>query len=192
MSEIKEKMKLNVSSGWLTGIRLVESPNFNSRPADMVTEVIIIHSISLPPGKYGGSEIEDFFCNRLDCSADPFFREIESLRVSAHFLIRRDGEIIQFVSLNHRAWHAGVSRCLDREDVNDFSIGIELEGCDDDTFEDCQYASLQVLINLLLKHFPQIEYDKIFGHSDIAPGRKTDPGPNFDWSRIQGQSGTDY
>ena len=192
LSESKEKIRLHAPSGWVTGVRWVESPNFNSRPIDMVTEVIIIHSISLPPGKYGGSEIEDFFCNRLDCSADPFFREIESLRVSAHFLIRRDGEIIQFVSLNHRAWHAGVSSCLDRENVNDFSIGIELEGCDDDTFEDCQYASLQVLISLLLEHFPQIEYDKIFGHSDIAPDRKTDPGPNFDWSRIRGEARSEY
>lgn len=178
-------MSVHESSGYVNGIRQIESPNRDRRPSGMMPEVVIIHSISLPPGWYGGSHIEEFFCNQLDCHAHSFFRELENLRVSAHFLIRRDGEIIQFVSLNDRAWHAGISTCLGRENVNDFSIGIELEGCDDDVFEDRQYASLNILINLLMQHYKLIEYDKIFGHSDIAPGRKTDPGPNFDWSRIR-------
>ena len=180
-------MKIDVTSGFLEGVRRVDSENFDFRPDGVEPEAIIVHAISLPPGQYGGTEIEGLFCNCLDITAHPYFRDLENLRVSAHFLIRRDAEIIQFVSLNKRAWHAGVSFCLGRENVNDFSIGIELEGCDEDTFEDSQYAALNSLIHALIEHYPQMGYDKIFGHSDIAPGRKTDPGPNFDWSRIREQ-----
>ena len=184
-AERETRLKVHETTGLVIGVRQVESPNFDSRPPDTVPDVIIIHAISLPPGQYGGTEIEDLFCNRLDCSAHPYFRDLENLRVSAHFLIRRDGETIQFVSVNDRAWHAGVSHCLGRENVNDFSIGIELEGCDEDTFNDAQYDSLRKLIDLLVGHFPQMSYERIFGHSDIAPDRKTDPGPNFNWSRLR-------
>ncbi|MDE0308271.1 MAG: 1,6-anhydro-N-acetylmuramyl-L-alanine amidase AmpD [Acidiferrobacterales bacterium] len=177
-------MKIHVLSGLVAGVRQVGSPNFDARPQNVEPEVIIVHSISLPPGQYGGKEVEDLFCNRLDCQSHPYFHSLENLRVSAHFLVRRDGEVIQFVSLNKRAWHAGVSFCIGRENVNDFSIGIELEGCDDDEFEDNQYDSLNSLIELLLGHFSNMDYNRIFGHSDIAPDRKTDPGPNFDWPRI--------
>lgn len=181
---MNENLKIDLVSGLIFGVRLVDSPNFDDRPKDVEPEVIIIHSISLPPGQYGGTEVEDLFCNQLDCGAHPYFHDLERLRVSAHFLIRRDGEMIQFVSLNKRAWHAGISSCLGRVNVNDFSVGIELEGCDEDIFEDSQYDSLNTLIGLLLEHFPDMGYNRIFGHSDIAPDRKTDPGPKFDWSRI--------
>ncbi len=178
-------MKIDLSSGIIEGVKQTPSPNRDSRPSGTRPEALIIHSISLPPGQYGGSEIEELFCNKLDCSAHTYFHALKNLKVSAHLLIRRNGEVIQFVSLNERAWHAGESFCLGRENVNDFSIGIELEGCDEDTFEEDQYAALDELIELLIAEYPQIYRSRIYGHSEIAPKRKTDPGPNFEWSRVR-------
>ncbi len=178
-------MKLDSNNDWVEGLEHVRSPNFDERPGGIAPEVIIIHAISLPPGCYGGKYIDALFCNRLDTSLHPFFAQLEDLKVSSHFLIRRDGRMVQFVALDKRAWHAGVSFCLGKDQVNDFSIGIELEGCDEEKFENAQYASLDSLIKLLLEQFPQIDRHRIFGHSEIAPGRKTDPGPFFDWSKVR-------
>ena len=169
--------------GWHIAARRCPSPNHDARPEGEAVGLIVIHAISLPPGRFGGDGIEALFTNRLDPVAHPFYREISGLRVSAHFLIRRDGELVQFVSADARAWHAGVSRWRDRERCNDFSIGIELEGCDDCGFEDVQYDRLTRLIVDLRERYP---VEDVVGHSDIAPGRKTDPGPGFDWSRIRG------
>lgn len=166
-------------------IEQVASPNFDERPQGVEPEVIIIHAISLPPGRYGGNFIEALFCNHLDYRAHPYFEGLKGLQVSAHFLIRRDGTMVQFVPVEKRAWHAGVSMCLGRERVNDFSIGIELEGCDEDQFEQVQYDSLDRLIEALIGTYPQISRSRIYGHSEIAPDRKTDPGPNFEWSKVR-------
>ena len=178
-------MKLDRSSQLINGIQQISSPNFDNRPSGMEPEVIIIHAISLPPGIYGGNYIESLFCNTLDHQAHEYFAHLEGLKVSSHLLIRRDGSVVQFVPLDKRAWHAGVSQCLGRDRVNDFSIGIELEGCDEDQFEEDQYESLSRLIELLLQEYLKIDRSRIFGHSEIAPGRKTDPGPKFDWSRVR-------
>lgn len=160
------------------------SPNFEKRPADADIELIVVHAISLPPGQYGGGYIQQFFGNRLDPKAHDYFAEIADLRVSAHCLIERTGKVIQFVSFEDRAWHAGASCWHERENCNDFSIGIELEGCDDDIFEDAQYDALAQLVIALRKQYPAISEQALCGHSDIAPGRKTDPGPGFDWARL--------
>ncbi len=172
-------------SGKVEFARQVPTPNFDDRPSASSVKVIIVHAISLPPGQYGGDDIEAFFCNRLDLSAHSFYRQLENTRVSAHLFVRRQGQIIQFVNLHKRAWHAGESFCLGLSKVNDFSIGIELEGCDDDGFEKVQYESLNQLIEYSMDVFPEINRDRIFGHSQIAPGRKTDPGPHFDWSQVR-------
>ena len=145
----------------------------------------MVHGISLPPGQFGGANIEALFTNTLDPTGHPYFAEIAHLEVSAHFLIQRTGEMIQFVSTDERAWHAGVSSWCGREQCNDFSIGIELEGTDDTCYEDLQYDTFVTLIAVLRNHYPSIRADAIVGHSDIAPGRKTDPGPSFDWSRVR-------
>lgn len=166
---------------WLPGIRRETSPNFDTRPDGEAIQLVVIHAISLPPGEFGGPGIVDFFTNQLDSSAHPYFREIEDLRVSAHFLIRRDGEIIQFVSCEKRAWHAGASRWRGRERCNDFSIGVELEGSDHQTFDASQYAALNSLLTILFAAYP---IEDVVGHSDIAPGRKTDPGPLFCWDLV--------
>ena len=149
-----------------------------------MTELVVIHGISLPPGQYGGPEIEALFTNKLDPDAHPYFADISGLEVSAHFLVRRTGEVVQFVSTDVRAWHAGTSCWQGREQCNDFSIGIELEGCDEEAYTDSQYDALNQLLAVLTKQYPDIRHDAIVGHSDIAPGRKTDPGPAFDWSRV--------
>lgn len=172
--------------GWLTTARVVPSPNYNRRPDNSAVELLVIHSISLPPGCFGGPHVEALFTNCLDPTADPYFRQIAQLKVSAHFLIRRDGELIQFVSTRDRAWHAGVSNWCGRDNCNDFSIGIELEGCDDSSFEVCQYDQLNRLIGVLQQCYPKLNPNAIVGHADIAPGRKTDPGPGFDWNRVAG------
>lgn len=171
--------------GWLSGAHRVESPNCNPRPAGVAPELIVIHGISLPPGQYGGSAIEALFTNSLDPAGHPYFGEIAHLEVSAHFLIRRGGELVQFVSTDVRAWHAGVSCWQGREQCNDFSVGIELEGCDHQPYADPQYETLLKLIAILQTQYPSILADAIVGHSDVAPGRKTDPGPAFDWSRVR-------
>ncbi len=176
-----------LKNGLVTSAEQILSPNFDERPRHAEIEVIIIHSISLPEGIYGGTEIQDLFCNQLDHRAHAFFETLVGLKVSAHFLIRRTGHLIQFVPVNMRAWHAGISLCLGRERVNDFSIGIELEGCDADGFEEVQYEKLDQLINLLISQFPLMSRSKIFGHNEIAPDRKTDPGPFFEWSRVRPQ-----
>jgi N-acetyl-anhydromuramoyl-L-alanine amidase len=167
--------------GWLRRARSVASPNFGPRPAATAIDLVVLHSISLPPGEFGGDAIERLFTNRLDWSAHPYYETIRGLTVSAHFLIRRDGELLQFVSCDDRAFHAGRSAWQGREGCNDFSIGIELEGTDDTPYEDAQYATLLKLIDALRARYP---IEDVVGHSDIAPGRKTDPGPAFDWTRV--------
>ena len=161
--------------------RVVDSPNQDERPAGTEITLLVVHAISLPPGEYGGDAIERLFTNRLDPHAHPYFREIADLRVSSHFLVRRDGELVQFVPVARRAWHAGVSSWRGRERCNDFSIGVELEGADDAAFTDAQYERLVELIDGLKAAFPLRE---LAAHSDVAPGRKTDPGPGFDWPRL--------
>ncbi|HEY9532629.1 MAG TPA: 1,6-anhydro-N-acetylmuramyl-L-alanine amidase AmpD [Burkholderiales bacterium] len=158
-------------------MRIVDSPNQDERPPGTEVTLAVIHSISLPPGEFGGDAIERLFTNRLDPAAHPYFAQIAGLRVSAHFLIRRDGELVQFVPIEGRAWHAGASRWRGRSRCNDFSVGIELEGIDHAPFEPAQYA---VLIGLLRK----LSLREIAAHSDVAPGRKSDPGAHFDWARV--------
>lgn len=170
---------------WLAGARRVASPNHDDRPPGGVVRLIVVHSISLPPGRFGGEAIEQLFTNRLDPAEHPYFREVHALRVSAHFLIRRDGELVQFVATARRAWHAGVSCWRGRERCNDFSIGIEIEGDDDRTFTDAQYERLATLLRVLRKLHP---VEAVVGHADVAPGRKTDPGPCFDWRRLAASS----
>lgn len=167
--------------GWLRTARRVDSPNFGERPAGASPELIVIHSISLPPGQYGGDEIERLFTNRLDWNAHPYFAQIRGLEVSSHFVVRRDGELLQFVSCEQRAWHAGTSQWRGRANCNDFSIGIELEGLEGLTFEAAQYETLLVLLKRLARRY---RISGIAGHEHVAPGRKQDPGPGFDWRRV--------
>lgn len=169
----------------LKNVRHVASPNFSERPAGTQVDVLVIHNISLPPGQFGGGWVDDLFCNTLDPEAHPYFRDIADLRVSAHALIDRNGQLTQYVAFDKKAWHAGQS-CFDgRQQCNDFSIGVELEGCDEQPFTDAQYRSLAKLTRHLREVYPGITPDTIVGHSDIAPGRKTDPGPCFDWRRYK-------
>lgn len=169
------------ADGWLAAAERVPSANCDARPASTAIRLIVIHAISLPPGEFGGEAVAAFFTNRLDPAAHPYFRAIAGLRVSAHFFIRRDGALLQFVSCLARAWHAGASCWQGRERCNDFALGIELEGDDGTDFADAQYATLQRLNAALRGRFP---IEACVAHADIAPGRKTDPGPHFDWSRI--------
>jgi N-acetyl-anhydromuramoyl-L-alanine amidase len=162
-------------------MRIVDSPNCDERPSGVEVTLVILHSISLPPGQYGGDSIERLFTNRLDPQAHPYFAEIHELKVSSHFLVRRDGELVQFVPVERRAWHAGVSSWRGRSRCNDFSIGIELEGTEEDSFTDPQYQTLTRLIHDLRKKLPLRD---VAAHSDVAPGRKTDPGARFDWARL--------
>ncbi|MBJ7222891.1 MULTISPECIES: 1,6-anhydro-N-acetylmuramyl-L-alanine amidase AmpD [unclassified Brenneria] len=169
-----------LENGWLSEIKHLSSPHCDSRPDSEAPSLLVIHNISLPPGEFGGPYIDQLFTATLDPSAHPYFADISHLRVSAHCLIRRDGEIIQYVSFNQRAWHAGVSCFEGRERCNDFSIGIELEGTDTLPFTTEQYHQLAAITRLLVSAYP-ITPSRITGHSNIAPGRKTDPGPVFDW-----------
>ena len=169
------------AQGWLEGVRRIPSPNCDERPVGEAITLVVIHNISLPPGVFGGEGVIELFTNRLDPAAHPYYATIKDLRVSAHFLIRRDGELIQFVPCSKRAWHAGVSRWRGRERCNDYAIGIELEGTDDLPYTDDQYAVLNDLLAVLCDAYPIAD---VVGHADIAPGRKTDPGPAFDWSRL--------
>jgi len=178
---VRMKFTYDPETGLIGEAEFRKSPNYDDRPDNMAPEVLIIHSISLPPGEFGGSGIDELFTNCLDPDAHPYYREIGDMKVSSHLLIRRSGELVQYVPLFHRAWHAGQSQCEGRERVNDFSIGIELEGCDDREFEPIQYNTLVEITQSLMRAFPAIRPDRIYGHSDIAPGRKTDPGPFFDW-----------
>lgn len=170
-------------NGLVNGARLIASPNHDQRPDNTEIEVLVIHAISLPPQCYGNQYVEDLFTCQLDANAHPYFNDLASQKVSAHFYIKRTGEIIQFVATHRRAWHAGESIFKGRQRVNDFSIGVELEGCDAHEFENAQYTVLGALTLCLQTAYPLITTANIVGHSDIAPGRKTDPGPLFDWSR---------
>jgi AmpD protein len=165
-------------------VQVCPSPNFNERPAGEIS-LLVIHNISLPPAQFATGKVQEFFQNRLDVTEHPYFAGIADLRVSAHFLIERDGKVTQFVSCLERAWHAGVSMFEGRETCNDFSVGIELEGTDDLPFTDAQYQALTALTRQLQTAFPAITGARICGHSDIAPGRKTDPGTAFDWARYR-------
>ena len=169
-------------TGWCREIRQVRSPNCDARPPQVAIDLLVIHNISLPPGEFGGNWIEALFSNTLDCDAHPYFDQLRGVKVSAHFLVRRDGRILQFVSANDRAWHAGVSEFRGRQRCNDFSVGIELEGSDFENFSDAQYQSLAILTSSLTAKYPITD---VVGHQHIAPDRKTDPGPFFDWQRFQ-------
>ena len=171
---------LAIENGWLVSCSHLPSPHHNARPEAEVS-LLVIHGISLPPGEFGGHWIDDLFLGHLDATAHPYFASIAGLQVSAHCLIRRDGELVQFVSFEERAWHAGVSAFAGRTACNDFSIGIELEGTDLSGYTKEQYQQLASLTRLLMSHYPAITTEHIVGHSDIAPGRKSDPGPSFDW-----------
>ena len=173
------------ANGWLACARPVPSPNFNARATEVSPELIVIHGISLPPGEYGGPYIEALFTSRLRPADHADVSQVAHLRVSAHFLIRRDGEIVQFVSTDDRAWHAGESCWEHRSNCNDFSIGIEVEGCDEERYAVPQYRALAQLIRAVRNQYPAIQHDAIVGHSDIAPTRKTDPGPAFDWLQLK-------
>lgn len=173
----------DISDGWFRQAHKIVSPNCNDRPDNTCIDAIIIHSISLPPGCYEGDDISQFFSNHLDCDKDPFYEKIRGMEVSSHLLIRRTGELLQYVNLHSRAWHAGQSKLGLQENCNDFSIGIELEGTDNSSFETAQYAVLTEVVASLRDYFPQITQERIVGHSDIAPGRKTDPGSGFQWAR---------
>ena len=169
------------AAGWLAGVRRIPSPNCDPRPEGATVSLVVIHNISLPPGVFEGDAVIELFTNRLDWDAHPYYQGIRGLRVSAHFFVRRDGTLIQFVPCSARAWHAGASCWQGMERCNDFSIGIELEGTDDQPFTDAQYSTLGPLVQLLRRSYP---IEAVVGHSDIAPGRKTDPGPHFAWQRL--------
>ena len=175
---------MDAQAQWLQGVRRVCSPNWDERPPDCEPELVVIHNISLPEGEFGTPHVEALFCNSLDAGAHGSFADIAGLKVSAHAFIGRDGQVVQFVPLDKRAWHAGVSCHAGRECCNDFSIGIELEGCDWQPFEEVQYRQLAALLRLLMAAWPAIDVDRIVGHSEIAAGRKTDPGPLFDWPKL--------
>jgi AmpD protein len=176
-------LKIEPATGLVTGVRQVLSPYFDARPAGVLPELIVVHGISLPPGEFGGPWIDRLFTGGLPPDAHPYFRDIARARVSAHALIRRDGTIVQYVPFGQRAWHAGQSHYRGRPACNDFSIGIELEGTGATAYTDPQYDQLAALVEALLATYPSLSIDHITGHSDIAPGRKTDPGPSFEWER---------
>jgi AmpD protein len=177
-------MEIDVATSVLRDVRYVSSPNCNERPTDAVIDLLVIHNISLPPGEFGGPYIDDLFTNVLDPAFHPYFAEISDFQVSSHCLIRRDGEIVQYVPFNKRAWHAGESHFGEREDCNNFSIGIELEGTDEIPYEPIQYTVLAHLVSVLKKIYPEITDNRIVGHNTIAPLRKTDPGSAFDWGLL--------
>ena len=174
-------LRVHGATGLLEGVRQVLSPHSDARPAGVRADLVVIHGISLPPDDFGGPWIERLFTGGLPPEAHPYFATIQGMRVSAHLLVRRDGELVQFVPFHQRAWHAGVSEYQGRAACNDFSIGIELEGADEVPYEAAQYRTLQAAVNALLVAYPDLSAERIVGHSDIAPGRKTDPGPAFDW-----------
>ncbi len=175
---------MQINQHWLTSAMPIPSPNCDQRPDPQDISLLVIHCISLPPGEFGGDFISQLFCNRLDPNAHPYFSEIHLLRVSAHLLIRRTGQIVQYVPFDQRAWHAGQSNYQGRARCNDFSIGIELEGIETEPYTDQQYQQLADVIKLLLANYPRLSPQRITGHSDIAPERKTDPGESFDWQRL--------
>ena len=175
---------MEISKGLITGIPYLPSPHYNERPTDTPIDMIVLHNISLPKGQFGNDYVTDLFLNQLDFRAHPSFNSLKNLKLSAHLFLRRGGEILQFVPFHKRAWHAGVSQFGGKPDCNHFSIGIELEGCDDMAYMDAQYEALQQLVPCLMTHYPAITRERIVGHSHIAPERKTDPGEAFDWQRL--------
>ncbi len=180
-------MRVDVATGLLVGVQQVLSPFFDERPAGVVPDLIVLHGISLPPGEFGGPWIARLFTGAvMPPERHPFFATLSGARVSAHLLVRRDGQVVQFVSFNDRSWHAGKSSWQGREACNDYSIGIECEGADEVPYDNAQYAALRVLLPMLSASYPGITRERIVGHSDVAPGRKTDPGPSFDWSLVRG------
>jgi AmpD protein len=179
-------LQVDVRTGLLAGVRQVLSPHSDARPGGELPRLIVVHGISLPPGEFGGPWIDHLFTGTLPRDAHPYFQTIPAGRVSAHVLIQRDGTPVQYVSFGRRAWHAGVSEYEGRPACNDFSIGIELEGTDELAYEDAQYARLAAVIRALLVGYPSLDARRVVGHSDIAPGRKTDPGAVFDWARLRG------
>jgi len=176
---------MTIDHHWLTEAARIASPNFDDRPDANDISLIVIHCISLPPGEFGHAYIDQLFCNRLDAAAHPYFESIHRLQVSAHLLIKRGGEVTQYVPFDKRAWHAGVSSYQGRERCNEFSIGIELEGAEEMPYTEAQYSMLAAAITALLKAYPKLSKQRITGHSDIAPGRKTDPGAAFDWAKLR-------
>lgn len=178
-------MEFSIENNLLSGVRQVKSPNQSKRPPGTEIDLLIIHSISLPPGKYGTGCIDQLFCNSLEHGAHPFFAELENLKVSSHLLIDRSGDVTQYVPFDKKAWHAGISLFCGKSNCNDFSIGIEVEGTDLEAFTEQQYYSLIAITDLLLIDYPCLNLDRIVGHGDVAPGRKVDPGPQFDWDRYK-------
>jgi AmpD protein len=185
MRTAPQSFHIDTATGVVTPCRQVASPNHDERPPGVSAELIVVHGISLPPGEFGGPWIDQLFTNTLPSDAHPYFAGIAQARVSAHLLVRREGSVVQYVPLQRRAWHAGVSSYLGREKCNDFSIGIELEGTDDSAYTPAQYAALSGLVAALCAAYPQLSPARLTGHSDIAPGRKTDPGASFDWTRLR-------
>ncbi len=177
---------IDIATGLLTTIRYQPSPHHDERPEATTIDMIVIHNISLPPGQFGSSAVEDFFCGELDTRAHPYFSHLAAVKVSAHLFVKRDGTLIQFVPFTKRAWHAGESFFAGKSRCNDFSIGIELEGTDDKPYEKIQYQQLAQVLALLMRAYPAITPERIVGHVDIAPTRKTDPGPAFDWDYLKG------
>lgn len=182
-------MKVDTTTGLTEGATWRTSPNADERPAGAVPELVVIHNISLPPGEFGGPWIDALFTNRLPARHHPYFAAIADLQVSAHAMIRRDGELIQYVPWHRRAWHAGLSCWNGRERCNDFSVGIELEGTDDQPYEPAQYGRLIELLVALFEAYPTLVPERVVGHADISPGRKTDPGESFDWRRLRAELG---
>jgi AmpD protein len=180
-------VKIDLDRDQLMEARQVVSPNCDERPEGCEISLVVVHGISLPPGEYGGPEIDRFFTNTLDAGAHPYFAEIAGMKVSSHLLVRRDGEVVQYVPFRKRAWHAGDSCYRGRAACNDFSIGIELEGQDDEPYTDTQYEVLASVVRVLIETYPGLSANNLAGHCDIAPQRKTDPGPAFDWQRFQRQ-----
>jgi N-acetyl-anhydromuramoyl-L-alanine amidase len=180
-------LQVHVPTGLLLGVRQVFSPHLDARPAGVGADLVVMHGISLPPNEFGGPWIEQLFTGRLPAEQHPYFASIQGMRVSAHVVVRRDGEIVQFVPFHHRAWHAGVSQYEGRDACNDFSIGIEMEGGDEIPYEAAQYEQAGRVLRALFQAYPVLNAARVVGHSDIAPGRKTDPGPAFDWTRMRAQ-----
>lgn len=181
---MKNQFSIDPNTHLLQGVKFVESPNADERPDNMQIDLVVIHGISLPPGKFGGKGVEALFTNQLNPDEDPYYSTICHLKVSAHLFITREGDVVQFVPFNKRAWHAGESHWQGRNRCNDFSVGIELEGTDTQPYTEAQYAVLGEVLNALYKTYPSLNRTSISGHSDIAPGRKTDPGPHFCWDTV--------
>ncbi|MBS0380442.1 MAG: 1,6-anhydro-N-acetylmuramyl-L-alanine amidase AmpD [Proteobacteria bacterium] len=184
-ADAPQQLRVETATGLLVGARQVLSPYFNERPGGIPPELIVLHGISLPPGEFGGPWIDRLFTGNLPWEAHPYFKRIEGLKASSHVVIDRNGAVTQYVPFGKRAWHAGASRYRGREGCNDFSVGIELEGADETPYTDVQYGTLTALIAALIAAYPSLSAEHIAGHSDVAPGRKTDPGPAFDWARLR-------